>query len=85
MKSDLRRRIGVTFALFALLVVVIHAAFVILVTDAQEEEFIEQILREEMPQLRDTYRAFGAAALPHGQLLNAYVLGPADEQCRNQA
>ncbi len=80
MKSDLRRRIGVTFALFALLVVVIHAAFVILVTDAQEEEFIEQILREEMPQLRDTYRAFGAAALPHGQLLNAYVLGPADDE-----
>ena len=80
MKPGLRRRIGMTFALFALLVVVIEAVFVILVTDAQEEEFIEQILQEEMPQLRDTYRAFGAAALPHGRLLNAYVLGPADDE-----
>ena len=79
MKRGLRLRIGVTFALFALLVVMIQAAFVVLVTNAQEEESIEQILSEEMPRLRDSYRAFGSAALPRGQLLTGYVLGPSDD------
>src|SRR5512134_3229079 len=79
MKRGLRRRIWVTVALFALLVVVIQAAFVVFVTDAQEEEFIEQILTEEMPLVRDSYRAFGSAALPRGQLFKAYVLGPSDD------
>lgn len=79
MKRGLRRRIGMAVALFALLVVVIQAAFVVFVTDAQEEEFIEQILTEEMPVVRDAYRAAGAAALPRGQPLTAYVRGPADD------
>ena len=80
MKRGLRLRIGATFAVFSLLVVIIQAAFIVLVTDAQEEEFIEQILTEEMPRLRDSYRAFGSAALPRGQLLKGYVLGPSDDE-----
>jgi hypothetical protein len=75
MKRGLRRRIAVAFALFAVLVVLIQAAFVVFVTDAQEEEFIEQILNEEMPRVRDAYRAFGSAALPRGQLLQGFVRG----------
>jgi hypothetical protein len=73
MKHGLRRRIAIAFALFAVLIVVIQAAFVAFVTDAQEEEFIEQILNEELPRVRDAYRAFGSAALPRGQLLQGYV------------
>ena len=53
MKRGLRLRIGATFALFALAVVIIQTTYVVLVTDAQEEEFIEQILTEEMARLRD--------------------------------
>jgi len=79
MKRGLRRRIAVTFALFAVLVVLIQAAFVVFVTDAQEEEFIEQILDEEMSRVRDPYRTFGSAALPRGQLLQGYASGPAED------
>jgi signal transduction histidine kinase len=80
MKRGLRRRVGVTFAMFALLVVLIQAALVVFITDAQEEEFIEHILGEEMPRLRDAYRAFGSPALPRGELLKGYVRGPGDDE-----
>lgn len=79
MKRGLRLRIGATFAVFALVVVMIQATYVILVTDAQEEEFIEQILAEEMPLVRDAYRTFGSVSLPRGQLLSGYVLRSGDD------
>ena len=80
MKRGLRLRIGATFALFALAVVIIQTTYVVLVTDAQEEEFIEQILTEEMARLRDAYRAFGSPALPRGHLLEGYALGPVGDR-----
>jgi signal transduction histidine kinase len=78
MKHGLRWRIAATFALLALVVVAIQTALIVVVTDAQEEEFIDRILTDEMSRLRDSYQALGLVAMPNGQQLQGYVLRTSD-------
>lgn len=80
MKRGLRRRIAATFALFAFVVLLIQTIGIVMVTDAQEEEFIHEILAEEMESLREAYRETGDMRPPRGQLLTGHIVRTAQER-----
>lgn len=73
---SLRSKLAIAFALFGTLVIAAHAFAVFLVSEDQQEDFINQLVEQEMDYLIDAYRRGGGFALTHSKKVRSYVMGP---------
>lgn len=73
-KPGLRLRVALSFALLSMFLVITQTVAVFMVTDDREEEFINQILAEEMRSLIEQYRRNPEIAPPKDQSLHGYIV-----------
>jgi signal transduction histidine kinase len=71
--KSLRRRAAIAIALFTIVVVGAHSIAVFSVTDEQEEDFIDQMVSEELEYLATEYARNPAITPPASQHLTGYI------------
>lgn len=80
LKAGLRRRVAVTFAVFATLFVTAETVAIYFVTDGQEEEFIDHVLEDEMRVIIEQHQRGAEIRMPHNDVMNGVIVRNAEER-----
>jgi signal transduction histidine kinase len=82
LSASLRARVAAGFAVFALLFVVAQTIAVYLVTDGQEEEFIDHVLDSEMRTWVEQYRRGADVRAPHTDVMTGFIVRNSEERAK---